>query len=106
MIVELVRNGLKVGITAVSHKVISKLLEETCTAAREEGVNLQAIQKGDGGDGCDDEIVTRAKNNEAVANALRDDEAQVAAGLCGYGLVRSWPMPLTCCSWMKPVRCH
>ena len=80
MIVELVRNGLKVGITAVSHKVISKLLEETCAAAREAGVNLQAIQKGDGGDGCDDEIVTRAKNNEAVANALGDHEAQVAAG--------------------------
>jgi len=28
MIVALVNNGLKVGLTAVSHKVISKLLEE------------------------------------------------------------------------------
>jgi predicted RecB family nuclease len=80
MIVELVRNGLKVGITAVSHKVISKLLEETCAAAQEAGVKLKAIQKVDSGDGCDDEIVTNAKNNEAVANALRDREAQVAAG--------------------------
>lgn len=80
MIVELVRNGLKVGITAVSHKVISKLLEETCAAAREAGVNLKAVQKVDSGDGCDDEIVTRTKDNEAVANALRDREAQVAAG--------------------------
>ncbi len=80
MIVELVRNGLKVGITAVSHKVISKLLKDTCAAAREAGVNLQAIQKVDSGDGCDDKIVTRPKDNEAVVNALRDHEAQVAAG--------------------------
>jgi len=80
MIVELVKNGLKVGVTAVSHKVISKLLEETCAAAREAGVKLKAIQKVDGGDGCDDEIVTNAKNNEGVANALRDNDAQVAAG--------------------------
>lgn len=80
MIVELVRSGLKVGITAVSHKVISKLLEETCAAAGEAGVKLKAIQKVDSGGGCDDEIVTRAKNNEAVANALRDREAQVAGG--------------------------
>jgi len=80
MIVELVKNGLKVGVTAVSHKVISKLLEETCAAAREAGVKLKTIQKVDGSDGCDDEIVTCTKSNEAVANALRDNEAQVAAG--------------------------
>jgi uncharacterized protein len=80
MIVELVKNGLKIGVTAVSHKVISKLLEETCAAAREAGVKLKAIQKVDGGDGCDDEIVTCTKTNEALANALRDHEAHVAAG--------------------------
>ena len=45
MIVELVRNGLKVGITAVSHKVISKLLEETCAAAREAGVKPKGNTK-------------------------------------------------------------
>lgn len=80
MIVELVRSGRRVGVTTVSHKVISKLLDKTCSAAREAGVNLKAIQKVDSGDGCNDEIVTRAKNNEGVMNALRDGEAQVAAG--------------------------
>jgi uncharacterized protein len=80
MIVELVRSGQKVGITAVSHKVISKLLQETCSAAREARVDLKAIQKVDSGDGCADEIVKRAKSNEGVANALREREAQVAAG--------------------------
>jgi predicted RecB family nuclease len=80
MIVELVRRGQKVGITAVSHKVISNLLDKICSAAREAGVDLKAIQKVDSGDGCDDEIVMRAKSNEGVTNALRDREAQVAAG--------------------------
>lgn len=80
MIVELVKSGLKVGITAVSHKVISKLLKDTCAAAREAGVNFKAIQKVDSGDGCEDALVTRAKNNEAVVDALADREAQVAAG--------------------------
>jgi len=80
MIVALVNNGFESRPHRWSHKVISKLLEETCAAAREAGVNLKAIQKVDSGEGCDDEIVTRAKNNEAVANVLRDHEAQVAAG--------------------------
>ena len=41
MICELVRNGKKVGITAVSHKVIRKLLDEVVKAARE--MNLAGI---------------------------------------------------------------
>jgi predicted RecB family nuclease len=80
MIVELVRNGLKVGITAVSHKVISTLLEKTCKAAAEAGIDLRAIQKVDSDDGCDHGMVKRAKDNDAVPNALAGGEAQVAAG--------------------------
>ena len=80
MIAELVKNGMKVGITAGSHKVISHLLKVTCAAARETGVNLRAIQKLDGHIGGDDEFVVRAKNFEGIANALRNDQAQVAAG--------------------------
>lgn len=80
MIVELMRHGQKVGITAVSHKVISKLLGEVCKAAREEGVVLQAIQKVDSDDGCKDAIVKCTKKNEDVVGALASREAQVAAG--------------------------
>jgi uncharacterized protein len=80
MIAELVRSGLRVGITAVSHKVISKLLKDTCEAARVAGVNLKAFQRVDSGDGCEDALVERAKNNEAVVNALAGREAQIAAG--------------------------
>ena len=46
MICELIRQGKKVGITAVSHKVIRNLLDEILTAAHECGfANLQCVQK-------------------------------------------------------------
>jgi hypothetical protein len=80
MIVELVRSGLRVGITGVSHKVISKLLKDTCTAAKEGGVDFKAIQKVDTDDGCEDDLVTRAKNNDAVVKSLQEGKAQVIAG--------------------------
>jgi len=80
MIVELVRNGSKVGITGVSHKVISKLLKDTCAAAREAAVDFSAIQKVDTEDGCDDALVIRTKKNEAVVAILADNKAQVVAG--------------------------
>jgi predicted RecB family nuclease len=80
MIVELVRSGLRVGITGVSHKVISKLLKDTCAAARDAGVDFNAIQKVDTDDGCEDDRVTRAKNNDAVVKALDEGKAQVIAG--------------------------
>jgi uncharacterized protein len=45
MVLELVRNQKVVGITAASHKVISKILDEVCRAADEAGVPLRAVQK-------------------------------------------------------------
>ncbi len=80
MIAELVRHGLKVGITALNHKVISNLLDAACVASREAGMHLRAIQRVNIDDGCDDEMVKRVENFQAVADALEVDEAQVAAG--------------------------
>ena len=80
MIVELVRNRLKVGLTGVSHKVISKLLKDTCVAAREAGVNFDAIQRVDTDDGCKDDLVIHAKNNDGVVKAQNEGKAQVIAG--------------------------
>jgi uncharacterized protein len=45
MICALAKSGLKVGITANSHKVIRNLLDEVVEAADETGVDLQCIQK-------------------------------------------------------------
>jgi predicted RecB family nuclease len=80
MVVELVKMGYRVGITAGSHKVISNLLLEVCAVARKASVPLQAVQKGDGIDGCDDPMVVPMDQNEAVLNALTKGETSVAAG--------------------------
>src|SRR5262249_34261038 len=45
MILELIRNGKRVGITAVSHKVISNLLKTVCNAATAKGLNLKVVQR-------------------------------------------------------------
>jgi uncharacterized protein len=79
MIVELVKRGRRVGITATSHKVISLLLGEVCKVAREAGVPLWAVQKANGADGCADPTVTHA-DNAGVFDALASGEAKVAAG--------------------------
>ncbi len=80
MIVDLVDQGRRVGITAFSHKAISLLLSKVCEAAREAQIPLRAVQKVNGSDGCDDPMVEPAKDNQAVLDALTSGEAQLAAG--------------------------
>lgn len=80
MILELVKNGKKVGVTAVSHKVISNLLKATCKAAKEEKEVLKIVQKCDGDDACDNSFVKIAPDNNAVEHALAGNEAQIIAG--------------------------
>jgi predicted RecB family nuclease len=80
MIVELVRQGQRVGITAVSHKVISTLLREVCSAATEAGVPLRAVQKASEGDECQHPAVSQAKDNQVVLFALIAGSEKVAAG--------------------------
>jgi uncharacterized protein len=80
MVVELVKQGRRVGLTAVSHKVISNLLCEVCRAARETGVVLQAVQKANEDDGCEDPVVTQVTTNENVRTMLASGAAQVGAG--------------------------
>lgn len=80
MIAELVRQGRRVGVTAASHKVVSTLLRELCSAARELGIRLTVIQKANAGDSCEDATVTQTESNEEVLDALRSGSANVAAG--------------------------
>jgi uncharacterized protein len=80
MIVELVGQGRRVGVTAASHKVISTLLREVCSAAKQSGVRVPMIQKATEGDECDDGSVINAESNEAVLDALSKGTAKVAAG--------------------------
>jgi uncharacterized protein len=80
MIAEVVRNGYRAGITAVSHKVISKLLQDTCEYCRAESLQLRAVQKGNDDDCCADNMVTQADDNDDVSTALTSRTAQLAAG--------------------------
>jgi predicted RecB family nuclease len=79
MILELVRQGRKVGVTACSHKVITNLLNEICKAARELKMNLKLVQKSNEDDGCSDKMVTQLDDNDDISKALTSD-AGVAAG--------------------------
>lgn len=45
LIVHLVKQGMKIGVTALSHKVITNLLNQVWEIAQEEGFNIQMIQK-------------------------------------------------------------
>lgn len=80
MVVELVKAGRRVGVTAISHKVISHLLGEACKVARGADVPLRAVQKANETDGCPDEFVKQVNDNPLVLNALKDGSILVAAG--------------------------
>jgi predicted RecB family nuclease len=80
MIVELISQGYRVGVAAVSHKVISNLLSEVCKVARQNNVPVQAVQKPDATDGCVDPLVKLVDNNQAVRDALDTGATNVVAG--------------------------
>jgi predicted RecB family nuclease len=77
MIACLVKAGRKVGITATSHKVIRRLLDEVVTAGAELKVSLRCIQKT--GDGENGDSITCTDSNDEVFAALGAG-CQVAAG--------------------------
>jgi len=81
MIVRLIAEGKKVGISANSHKVIGNFLRHVQDAAAEAGVVIRAVQKvTDDAQAVDDDRVTITKDNAAVRNGIADDEYDLAAG--------------------------
>jgi uncharacterized protein len=80
MILELVAAKKRVGITALSHKVIGNLLEEVCRQADVTSQRFTAIQRADDDRAVNRDVVTVAKNNEDVAAALDSGSATIAAG--------------------------
>jgi len=80
MIAELVRSSKRIGITAVSHKVISNLLQYACSAARADNIQLNAVQKANETDGCADRMVEQITKNEGILDALRSRTIRVVAG--------------------------
>jgi uncharacterized protein len=81
MILDLARSGKRIGVCAVSHKVIRNLLQAVVDAATEEGRVVECIQKVSkesakappGG-------ITETASNNAVLDALRHGPVRVAGG--------------------------
>ena len=81
MIVELVRAGKKVGITAPAHKAITNLLDEAVAAAAEAASTLRAIQRVDDGEGASTGAGRHAtRRSRRVAAALARGTVEVVAG--------------------------
>ena len=77
MICDLLRAGKKVGVTAVSHKVIRKLLEEVLKAS---DCPVHAIEKVKEKSDIAIPMIREATSNKAVCEALQSGEANLAAG--------------------------
>ncbi|MCK4570393.1 TM0106 family RecB-like putative nuclease [Candidatus Bipolaricaulota bacterium] len=80
MICEAMKAGLKVGITAVSHKVIRNLLNSAVEAAEEAGLDLRCVQKVSKISAEPPASIVETKDNGKVFSMLESREAQVAAG--------------------------
>jgi predicted RecB family nuclease len=78
MICALVKSGMKVGITATSHKVIRRLLDEVLTASTEMDRSVRCIQKVAEAEEDQPNLVF-AKGNADIFRALRGS-CDVAAG--------------------------
>lgn len=83
MICEAVRQGLRVGVTAISHKVIRNLLEATLRAANEIGLTVvcahKVSEKSD-----DPGAILEMTGNDAVLQKIADREVQVAGGTAWF----------------------
>jgi len=81
MICELVKRGMKIGVTALSHKVIRKLLEDVVAAAREKDVeSVRCLHRQPEGEESDGVAVARDDNDEAW-EALTSRKANVVGGV-------------------------
>lgn len=83
MIVRLLAEGRRVGISATSHKVITNFLKEVCKAAdaSESRIDVRGVQKvSEGVTGVDDERVTVTDDNDTVRDGLGDGTYNLAAG--------------------------
>jgi len=80
MICEAVAAGMKVGITAVSHKVIRNLLDSAVGAAKKARLELRCVQKVSKTSAKPPASITETKDNGKVFSMLESGEAQVAAG--------------------------
>jgi hypothetical protein len=80
MITSLVRAGRKVGVTALSHKVIRNLLNEVVKAAEQEHTEAPCVQKVTETLGEAHTSIVEIKDNAAILGEIQSGAARVAAG--------------------------
>jgi uncharacterized protein len=80
LVLELAREGRRVGVTANSHKAITNLLDELCATAERAGVRLEVLQKATEDGRCSHPMVRQAADNGEVEASLRAGTVQVLAG--------------------------
>jgi len=80
IILELVKGGNPVGITANSHKVIGNLLDKLMGEARVRGQSVRAMQKADERDRCGSPEVQCTGSASTVEMALSDGDVDIVAG--------------------------
>ena len=80
MILNLVKRGNRVGITANSHKVIGNLLDKMMGEATRGGQPVHAMQKADERERCVSPEVQCTNSSSTVEAALAADEVDVVAG--------------------------
>ena len=85
LIVRLAKQGKKIGITALSHKVITNLLNKVWEVAQEEGFNIEMIQK------------VKADHNETSPWALVKNEGPIQTAIGGVDVIAG-----TSFMWSKP----
>jgi uncharacterized protein len=80
VIVDAVRAGRRVGVTAQSHKAIGNLLEAVVDRARKEGERVRILQKAGDDQFCGVPGVRCTDDNKEVVAALADGTVDVVAG--------------------------
>jgi len=80
MIADRLVAGRRVGVTAISHKVISNLLDAVCAEAERRGVSLHALQKADDDERCNSVVVESTTKNADVDDAIDAGEVELVAG--------------------------
>src|SRR5207237_280280 len=80
MICELLRAGKTVGVTAISHKVIRKLLEEVLAAAKEKNVDVRCAERLNEKSKIPNPSIPEITSNKRMLAVLEDGEAQLVGG--------------------------
>jgi uncharacterized protein len=81
LVLALVKMGKRIGITALSHKVVRGLLNKILELAAEGGVTVQCLQKVSVTDATLPAGLRETKKNEDIVSALRSGAVQVVGGV-------------------------